>query len=213
MLSMSDNPLVLYDGNCGFCRIWIQYWSQLTGNRLDYAPSQEAGGKFPIPPEHFGQSVQLVMPDGDVVSGARAVYTTLMFAPGRAWLRWLYAHFPGFAPLSEATYRLIAAHRTLFYHLTHLTFGRRISPLEYWRVEWLFLRILAAIYFIAFVSIGVQVTGLIGERGITPLGRYLAAVSENFGAQSYRIVPTVFWVAHGDRILQAACALGAAISL
>jgi len=210
---MSYNPLVLYDGQCGFCRIWIQYWSQLTGNRLDYAPAQEAGGKFAIPPENFGQSVQLVMPGGEVISGARAVFTTLTFAPGMAWLRWLYDHFPGFAPLSEAAYRLIAAHRTFFYHLTRLTFGRRILSLHYASVEWIFLRILAAIYFIAFASIGVQVTGLIGERGITPLGRYLAAVSQNFGAQGYRLMPTVFWLAHGDRVLQAACAAGAAISL
>jgi predicted DCC family thiol-disulfide oxidoreductase YuxK len=210
---MSDNPLVLYDGNCGFCRIWIQYWGQLTGNQLDYAPAQEAGGKFPIPPENFGQSVQLVMPSGEVISGARAVFTTLTFAPGMAWFLGLYDHFPGFAPLSEAAYRLIAAHRTFFYHLTRLTFGRRILSLHYAAVEWIFLRILAAIYFIAFASIGVQVTGLIGERGITPLGRYLAAVSQNFGAQGYRLMPTVFWLAHGDRVLQAACAAGAAISL
>ncbi len=211
---MSDNPLVLYDGKCGFCRIWIQYWTQLTGKQLDYAPSQEAGERCPqIPRESFGQSVQLVMPDGEVVSGARAVFTTLTFAPGMAWLRWLYDHFPGFAPLSEALYRVIAAHRTLFYHLTRLTFGRRISPLRYAGVEWIFLRILAAIYFIAFASIGVQVTGLIGERGITPLGRYLAAVSQNVGLQGYRLVPTIFWIAHSDRVLQAACVVGAAISL
>jgi len=125
---MPDNPLVLYDGNCGFCRIWIQYWNQLTGNRLDYAASQEARERFPeVPRESFGQSVQLVMPDREVVSGARAVFTTLTFASGMAWLLWLYDHFPGFAPMSEAAYRLIAAHRTLFYHLTRLTFGRRIS--------------------------------------------------------------------------------------
>src|SRR5579862_9735355 len=166
---MSDNPLVLYDGNCGFCRIWIQYWNQMTGNQLDYAPAHEAR-----------QSVQLVMPDGQLIAGARAVYTTLTFAPGMAWLLWLYEHLPGFAPSSEAAYRLIAAHRSLFYHLTRLTFGRRIFSLRYAGVEWIFLRLLAAVYFIAFASIGVQVTALIGERGIMPLGRLLAAVSQNF---------------------------------
>jgi lipase maturation factor 1 len=211
---MSDNPLVLYDGNCGFCRIWIQYWNQLTGNQLVYATSQDAGERFPqIPRENFGQSVQLVMPEGGVISGARAVFTTLTFAPGMAWLLWLYDHFPGFAPVSEAVYRMIARHRTLFYHLTRFTFGRRISPLRHAGVEWIFLRILAAIYFVAFASFGTQVTGLVGERGITPLGRYLAAVSQNFGLEGYRMMPTIFWFAHGDRVLQAACAAGAAISL
>ena len=211
---MFDNPLVLYDGKCGFCRIWIRYWNQLTEDRLDYAPSQDAGDRFPqIPPENFGQAVQLVMPDGQLVVGARAVYTTLTFAPGMAWLLWLYDHFPGFAPFSEAAYRLIAANRTLFYHLTRLTFGRRILLLRYAGVEWIFLRILAAIYFIAFTSVGVQVTGLIGERGITPLGRFLAAVSQNFGARGYRMLPTVFWFAHGDAMLQGVCVAGAVMSI
>src|SRR5512142_1900877 len=140
---MSDNPLVLFDGNCGFCRIWIQYWNQLTGGRIDYAASQEAGARCPqIPHENYGQSVQLVMPEGEVISGARAVFTTLTFAPGMAWLLWLYNHFAGFAPVTEAAYRLFASHRTFFFHLTRLTFGRRISPLRYAGVEWIFLRIL-----------------------------------------------------------------------
>src|ERR1700676_1919911 len=111
MSSMSDNPLLVYDGNCGFCRIWIQYWPQLTGDRLDYAPSQQVSERFPlIPPASFGQSVQLVMPDGAVASGARAVFTTLTFAPGFAWLLWVYEHLPGFAVVSEVLYRLIAGH-------------------------------------------------------------------------------------------------------
>ncbi|HWY48379.1 MAG TPA: lipase maturation factor family protein [Bryobacteraceae bacterium] len=211
---MSDNPLVLYDGNCGFCRIWIQYWTQLTANQVEYACSQEAGERFPqIPPESFGQSVQLVMPDGQLIAGARAVYTTLTFAPGMAWLLWLYDHLPGFAWLSEVAYRLVAAHRTLFYHLTRLTFGRRILLLRYAGVEWIFLRILAAIYFIAFTSIAVQVTGLVGEHGIAPLGRFLAAVSQNFGARGYLMLPTVFWFAHWDAMLQGVCVAGAVVSI
>jgi lipase maturation factor 1 len=169
---MPDNPLVLYDGRCGFCRIWIQYWNQLTGNRVDYVPSQEAGERFPqIPRENFGQAVQLVMPEGEVISGARAVFTTLTFVPGMTWLFWLYNHLPGFASMSEAAYGMIAAHRTFFYRLTRFTFGGRILISGYANVEWIFLRILAAIYLVAFTSFGMQVTGLIGEGGITPLGR------------------------------------------
>jgi predicted DCC family thiol-disulfide oxidoreductase YuxK len=211
---MSDNPLVLYDGNCSFCRIWIQYWNQLTGDRLEYATSQEAAERVPqIPGENFGQSVQLVMPEGEVISGARAVFTTLTFAPGMAWLLWLYEHVPGFAAVSEAAYRMIAGHRTFFYYLTRVTFGRRILSLRYAGVEWIFLRILAFIYFIAFASLGVQVTGLIGERGIMPVGRYLAAISQNFGPRGYRMMPSIFWFAHGDRMLETVCVAGAAISI
>ena len=211
---MSHNPLLVYDGNCGFCQIWIQYWTQLTGDRLDYAKSEEGRPSLPqIPREHFDQSVQLVMPNGTVLSGARAVFTTLTFAPGMAWLLWAYKHLPGFAVVSEALYRLIARYRPFFYRLTRLTFGRRILSLRYSCVEWLFLRLLAGIYFVAFTSFGMQVTGLIGQRGIAPLGRYLSAVLQNFGLESYRMMPTLFWLGHSDGMLQAACLAGAAVSL
>ena len=112
----------------------------------------------------------------------------------------------------RAAYRLIAANRTFFYHLTRLTFGRNISPLRYAGVEWLFLRILAAIYFIAFGSIGLQVTGLIGEHGILPAGRYLVAIHETYGFQSYWLAPGIFWIAHSDAFLMAVCLAGVLIS-
>src|SRR5690349_15531384 len=126
---MSDNPLVLYDGRCGFCRIWIQYWNHLTGDRVDYATSQAEGARFQqIPGEAFGESVQLVWPSGEVIAGARAVFTTLTFARGMSWLLWLYEHLPGFAGVSEGAYRLIARNRPFFYQVTRFTFGTRIFP-------------------------------------------------------------------------------------
>lgn len=73
-----DKPLVIFDGRCAFCRIWIDYWRDLTGDRVDYEPSQEVAGDFAqIPRAEFSKSVQLVMTDGEVLSGARAVYQLL----------------------------------------------------------------------------------------------------------------------------------------
>jgi lipase maturation factor 1 len=142
---MSDGPLVIFDGKCGFCRIWIRYWKQLTGTSLEYAASQDVGERYPqIPPESYSQSVQLVMPEGEVLSGARAVFTTLQYAPGWAWLLWVYRHIPGFAAVTEAAYKGIAANRNFFYHVTRLTFGHNISPLRYAGVEWVVLRMVAA---------------------------------------------------------------------
>jgi lipase maturation factor 1 len=211
---MSDKPVMIFDGKCGFCRIWIKYWEQLTGTSMEYAASQEVGDSYPqIPAESYHQAVQVVMPDGEGISGARAVFATLKYAPGMAWLPWAYDHVPGFAPVTEAGYKLVAAHRGFFYQLTRFTFGREISPLRYGGVEWAFLRILAAIYFIAFASFGLQITGLIGAAGILPAGRYLAAVRETLGWDSYRIVPTLFWIAHSDAALIAVCVAGAVISL
>jgi predicted DCC family thiol-disulfide oxidoreductase YuxK len=223
---MPEEPLVIFDGHCGFCRIWIEYWKAITGGRIAYAASQEVGSLYPqIPAKNFSESVQLLTPlsevmpgskepaGGEAISGARAVFVTLTYARGMHWLLWAYKHVPGFAPLSEAAYRLIARHRTVFFHLTRLTFGRSVLPLKFAKVEWLFLRLLAAIYLIAFTSLAEQITGLLGAHGILPLGGYLAAVSKALGVRGYWTMPTIFWLAHGDWFLKAVCFAGAAISL
>jgi lipase maturation factor 1 len=211
---MPDRPLVIFDGKCGFCKIWIKYWYQVTGGRVDYAPSQEVGESFPqIPPEDFSRSVQFVLPSGQSFRGAEAVFQMLTYAPRMGWLLWLYRHVLGFAPATEAGYRFIASNRSLFYQLTRFTFGRTVSPLCYASVEWIFLRILAAIYAIAFASCGVQVTGLIGERGILPVGRYLEAISQHFGAEAFWMLPSVFWIAHGDAALRGVSIAGVVISI
>jgi lipase maturation factor 1 len=211
---MPDEPLVIFDGRCGFCRIWIEYWKIITRGRVAYAPSQEVGGRFPhIPEDEFGKSVQLVTSAGEVVRGARAVFMTLTYAPAMAWLLWAYNHLPGFAPVTEGAYRWIAGHRTFCYHLTRVTFGKTIRPLETAKVEWLFLRLLGAIYFVAFASLAVQITGLVGDQGILPVSGFLGAVSKALGVRAYREAPTIFWFAHSDGFLVAACWLGAAIAV
>ncbi len=205
-------PVVLYDGNCGFCKIWIEYWKKLTGDRLDYAASQERGAEFPqIAPEDFAGSVQLVAPDGAVSSGAKAVYGTLEQARGKRWLKKAYDASPPFAAASEWGYRTIAAHRNFFYRLTAWTFGKRIEPSTFARTEWLFLRVLGLVYFFAFASLAPQVRGLLGVGGVAPAGRFLAAVKEALGAQAYWRVPSVFWMNSTDEALAGVCWVGAAL--
>ncbi len=62
---------------------------------------------------------------------------------------------------------------SFFYWLTRLTFGKRIEPARFALTQWLFLRVLAAIYIVAFASLAVQVTGLLGEHGILAGARFL----------------------------------------
>ncbi|MBI4436532.1 MAG: DUF393 domain-containing protein [Candidatus Omnitrophica bacterium] len=110
-----EKPLLLWDGDCGFCRRWITRWQYLTGEKVDYAPFQEKGDQFPeIPKESFINSVQLVEPDGKIYRGAEAVFRTLAYAPGRRWMLWVYQRVPGAAPLTEWGYRFVARHRSTF---------------------------------------------------------------------------------------------------
>ncbi len=173
---------------------------------MDYAPSQEAGARYPeIPKEAFSQSVQLIRTDGSVANGARAVFETL----GRERL---YESSGLFAALSEASYRFIARHRDLFYWLTRLTFGTRIEPSRFASTQRLFLRALAVIYAIAFASLATQIVGLVGSQGIAPVQAYLARIAANFGAVRYFSLPTVFWLNPGDLPLRVLAWAGVALA-
>ena len=197
----SSKPLLIYDGTCGFCKIWIDYWRRLTGDRVDYAPSQEVGEKYPqISKKEFAEAVQLVRGDGTVAGGARAVFETLG-----------YKKVP-FAPVMEWGYRIVASHRDLFYHLTKWTFGTRIEPARFGLTQWIFVRMLAVIYAIAFGSLTGQVKGLLGSHGILPVGDYLKAVAESAGAARYFYVPTVFWMNFSDAALVGVCWAGVAVA-
>ena len=208
-------PLLIFDGECAFCRIWIEYWKRLTGDRVAYVPFQQAAGQFPdIPRERFARSIHLALPDGEMLSGAHAVFRALSFAPGRPWLLDMYRHAPGFAVTSEWVYGFIAARRSLFFHVTRLLFGPVIEPASYVRVQWLFWKILGAIYCAAFLSLAVQITGLVGSKGILPAGEYLSRISEALGSSRYWNFPTVFWLTgSSDLALVLVCAAGAIFSI
>jgi predicted DCC family thiol-disulfide oxidoreductase YuxK len=105
-------PIMLYDGDCGFCQHWIEEWSRFTGERIQYAPFQKMLTAYPqVTEKQCRESVQLIMPDGSVLSGAHAVLKALDIGKGRSLLLWLYEHLPLFAPISECFYNTIARHR------------------------------------------------------------------------------------------------------
>lgn len=112
-------PLLVFDADCGFCLFWIEYWRRLTGETVAYEPFQEAASHFPeIPVGNFQKTVKLILPSGEVYSGAQAVFKSLAFNPAKQWLWRLYKYFPGFALASEVCYWIISRNRGLFFALT-----------------------------------------------------------------------------------------------
>src|SRR6266576_4613474 len=79
--------------------------------------------------------------------------------------------------------------------------------------RWLFLRLLGAVYLVAFVSLAVQVPGLLGEHGILPAGAFLERVHAQYGGAAYRLFPTLCWVGAGDGMLRLLAWGGAALAL
>ncbi|TFH22874.1 MAG: DUF393 domain-containing protein [Myxococcales bacterium] len=206
-------PLLIYDGDCGFCRRWIERWRVLTGEAVEYAASQEVGAAFPqIPAERFQESVVFVDVDGTVSYGALAVLRPLAVG-GRRWPLWTYDRIPGVAALTERTYALVASRRMLASTATRWLWGGDVTPPRYELVRWLFLRGLGVIYLIAFVSLWVQVEGLIGSEGVLPLQPWLDAVAERYGEDRVWLAPTLFWVGASDAALHVVCGLGVVASV
>jgi len=88
--------------------------------------------------------------------------------------------------------------------------GTADGKASYVLTRWVFLRALGVIYLIAFVSLWVQIRGLIGSQGIVPAQQYLHAVEGYVGGVArYRFAPSVLWLGAGDGALHLVCALGA----
>ena len=77
----------------------------------------------------------------------------------------------------------------------------------------LFIKLLAVIYFSAFFSLGVQITGLVGANGILPFAELLDYIYQNHGAIAWLYKPSLFWFNSSDFALQAVTVLGCIVSL
>jgi hypothetical protein len=78
---------------------------------------------------------------------------------------------------------------------------------------WVFLRILGLIYLLAFLSLSVQIDGLIGPRGLLPATQLLDGISAQVGPERFWLLPTAFWLGAGEAALRAAALLGVLLSL
>ncbi len=80
-----------------------------------------------------------------------------------------------------------------------------IAAPDLWLARLVFQRAVALVYLDAFLVALLQFRGLLGERGILPIPRFLAAVP--FGAS-----PSLFHWRYSDRLFGAACWAGIALS-
>jgi len=205
---------MIWDGECHFCKRWIERWREITAGKVDYVTYQEAAARFPeIPVEQFKRAVAFIEPDGEVFFAAEAVYRSLRYRSSRKWLAWSYDRVPGFAVISETAYKFIAHNRSLGSTVTRLLWGKDVRPPTYfWARRW-FLRMLGLIYLIAFVSLWVQVDGLVGSNGMSPVSHFLPAVRQQVGLDAYFLLPTLCWLDSSNTFLHFLCGGGVVLSL
>ena len=210
----AEKPVLVYDGDCGICRYWVNYWLSLTGDKVDYQPYQEVAGNYPdISLDEFRRSIQFIAPDGEVCSGAKAVYILLKDRFPYNFYLLLYRYLPGFAFLAEWFYTFFSKRRSLLSLISHVLWGRKLEAPKYELTSWLFLRLLGFIYLSAFASLAVQIKGLVGEEGILPLGLFLQRAQEHFGDAAFYNLPNIFWISHADPVLTGSCIAGIVFSL
>jgi hypothetical protein len=87
------------------------------------------------------------------------------------------------------------------------------SARDYSLSRWLFFRLLGVVYLVAFASLAVQVTGLVGERGLLPAGPFLEWARSIYGREAYGLLPTLFWLGAGNASLQLAAWAGVALAV
>jgi hypothetical protein len=114
--------------------------------------------------------------------------------------------------------RLIASDCRPLQSLRRIWYGKTPGPPTYHIAVAIFLRMLGLVYLIAFLSLWIQVHGLVGDRGILPVADFLDA-SQSYlaaaepAASPYWNIPTLLWYDPHDGLLHLLCAGGTLFSL
>lgn len=84
----------------------------------------------------------------------------------------------------------------------------------YWLTRFLILRLLGAVYAVAFLATILQIIPLIGEHGLLPVGLFIQRIKEGAGITTgmFRL-PSFFWFNHSDTALLTLAWLGFILSL
>jgi hypothetical protein len=95
---------------------------------------------------------------------------------------------------------------TLTNHL--FTYVPGTAP-TYWLTRFMILRLLGAIYAIAFLVAINQIIPLIGSDGLLPVNLYLQQISKSLGTTGgFFRLPSIFWFGHSDAMLLGVAWLG-----
>lgn len=108
-----QKPLLVFDGECGFCGKLASSWREKTGEQIDFAPYNEIFADYRhIPIEEFKKEIKLIYPGGMVYGGAAAAFKVIEHSrsPLRI-LSWFYNHTRAFDPVWEWSYTVVARNR------------------------------------------------------------------------------------------------------
>ncbi len=109
-----SKAILVYDGACPLCTRaadWVRRNARPDVVELFPCQSEERTARFPeISEAACMEAMQLVLPDGSIRSGERALPELFRLMRRWRWLAWLFS-VPGIAWLSPFAYRWVARHR------------------------------------------------------------------------------------------------------
>jgi predicted DCC family thiol-disulfide oxidoreductase YuxK len=200
--------VVVWDSDCTFCRRWASRWYGLTGNAFAWGTVESYSDHLTIDRKTLATALHVVEPDGSTVHGAEAVFTIQARGGVRRWPLWLYRNLPGFNACTEAGYRWVANHRSFADQCSRALLGKVEIPDTWLLTRRVFLRCMGLIWLAAFLSLGPQLPGLIGESGLSSVSAWLNVLGTTAPDVGLLSVPTFQWFG-GDGLLQATWIIGA----
>jgi predicted DCC family thiol-disulfide oxidoreductase YuxK len=121
---MPEKAVLIYDGQCPVCRRavgWIRENAKKGAFRMLSCQSEEVKKKYPFIKEDLCmRAMQLVLPDGKVLSGEKALPEIVKRLRRYSGVAGIFA-LPGSEALSRAFYRWFADRR---YHIAEVLFPR-----------------------------------------------------------------------------------------
>ena len=140
-----QKPVLVWDGDCGFCKFWKTRWQLRTGEKIDFKTYQETADFFEdIPLKEFKKASKLIEQNGKVYNGPNSAYRSLWHAGNRFWFK-LFQTNRAFKAISKHAYNHIAKNRSFYFRLTKIFFGKNPRKLKHYWALYLFLLLLSMV--------------------------------------------------------------------
>lgn len=148
----SSKPILVWDGDCTFCKFWKTRWELKTKQKIKYATYQEVSNCFKdIPLKEFKKSSKLIETNGNVYNGPDSAYRSLFVAGNKKWHQ-LYHYSSLFQKISDHAYNHIAKNRSFYYKVTILCFGKNPKSIKAYWLVYVFAFIVIITFIFYFIS-------------------------------------------------------------
>ena len=96
------NPIVVWDGECEFCRLCADRFKSAGTDKVEFIPFQDLHSKYPKAPQLDYKKSVVFFSKNSFQTGAAAVYSYYSEI-GTQWPLRLYKRFGAFSKLSESS--------------------------------------------------------------------------------------------------------------